>query len=209
LKRLVFPLLLVSLLLPRVASGADGFLYFEGTAATVNKEVLFFSDIFFEQCLLLCGVLPEGQAEELSLTDIRARLIADMLAFQEQKKLVLGHVDNVMLAEQVREAMAKIALCESPCRHDISVERIAKRVERRLVILDFLHGRVEIFVDVKEEDIRKELERRAEQKEPMASLSAEEVRREILEEKIAKEVRNWHMRAASKATITLSPLEGK
>ena len=209
MKRFAFFLLLASLLLPRAVSGADGFLYFEGTAATVNREVLFASDVLFEQCLLRCGASPEGRAEELSLPEIRERLITEMLALQEQEKLVLGQVDNVVLAERVREAEAKLALCESPCRQDVSVERLAKWVKRKLVIRDFLHGRVGVFIDVSEEDVRKELERRTAYRGSGAGLSADEARREIRAEKIAKEIRNWRMRAASKATITLSPLEGK
>ena len=209
MKRLVFLLLLVSFLLPPEAPGADGFLYFEGTAATVNKKALFFSDILFEQCLLLCGALPGGLAEELSLSEIRERLIMDMLALQEQEKLALGQVDNAALAEHVREAGSKLALCESPCRQNISRERLSKWVERKLVIREFLHGRVGIFVDVSEEDVRKEIERRMAQGSSAVGLSVKEVRKEIREEKISREVRNWRMRAASKATITLSPLEGK
>jgi len=209
LKRFAFPFLLASLLFPQAAPGAEGFTYFEGTAATVNREVLFFSDIFFEQCLLRCGALPGSRAEERSFPEIRERLITDMLALQEQEKLALGQVDNVALAEQVQEAESKLASCESPCRRDISGERLAKWVERKLVIRGFLHDRVGIFIDVSEEDVRKELERRAAHKEPEVGLSVEELRREIREEKIAKEVQNWRIRAASKATITLSPLEGK
>jgi len=209
LKRFLFPFLLASLLLSRAASGAEGFIYFEGTAATVNREVLFHSDILFEQCLLQCGVLPEDQAHEHSLAKIREQLIMDMLALQEQEKLALGQLDNVVLAEQVRKAEAKLASCESPCRKNISVERLAKWVERKLLIRDFMHDRVGIFVDVSEEDVRRELEHREAHGESVAGLSTEDVRREILEEKIAEEIRNWHMRAVSKATITLSPLEGK
>jgi len=40
-------------------------------------------------------------------------------------------------------------------------------------------------------------------------LTEEKVRQELLEEKIGKEVRNWQVRAASKSTITLSPMEGE
>ena len=209
MKRFVFVLLLACLLLPCAASGAEEFLYFEGTAATVNKEVIFLSDLFFEQCLLRCGVLPESLAEELSLHEVRERLITDMMALQEREKLVLGQVDDVELAEQVRKAEAKLALCESSCGRSISGVWLAKWVERKLVIRGFLHDRVGIFVDVSEEDVRKELERMAAHTGTAAGLSADEVRRKIKEEKIAKEVRNWRMRAASKATITLSPLEEK
>ncbi|MCL1926074.1 MAG: hypothetical protein FWF95_02930 [Syntrophorhabdaceae bacterium] len=209
MKPFVFVLLLACLLLPYEVLGAEGFLYFEGTAATVNKEVIFLSDLLFEQCLLRCGALPESMAEELSLHEARERLISEMLALQENEKLALGQTDNVALAEQVREAEAKLASCESPCGRDISGGWLAKWVERKLVIRGFLHDRVGIFVDVSEEDARKELERMVAHTGSVAGLSIDEVRRKVREEKIAKEVRNWRMRAASKATITLSPLEEK
>ena len=123
MKRLALPLLLASLLLPRPAAGAGGFRYFEGTAATVNKEVLFLSDVVLEQCLLRCGTLPGSRAEELSLEEARERLIGDTLAFQEHKKLALGNVDNATLAEQARTAEARVASCDSPCRRDVSRRR--------------------------------------------------------------------------------------
>ena len=209
MKRFFFLFLFASLLLPRAAPGAEGFLYFEGTAATVNKEVLFYSDVIFEQCMLRCGALPEERAEDLPLSEIRERLIGDMLALQEQEKLALGYVDNVALAEQVQKAEAKLTLCESPCRQNIAEERLTKWVERKLIIRDFLHDRVGIFIDVSEEDVRRELERMASYGESAIGFSAEEMKLDIRKEKIAREVRNWRMRAASKATITLSPLEEK
>ena len=208
MKRFVFLFSLSFLLLLRTASSSDDFIYFEGSAATVNKEVIFFSEIVFEQCLLRCGALPETHQKEFSLSETRERLIEEMLAIQEHEKLGLGQIDNVVFAEQLAEVEAKLASCGSTCRQDISEERLAKWLERKLVIRNFLYNRVELFVDVSEEDVRKELDRRA-HGGFAADLSADEVRQEIREEKIARETQNWRTRAASRATITLSPLEGK
>ena len=208
MKRFILPFLFASLMLPRAASGAEGFVYFEGTAATVNREVLFFSDILFEQCMLRCGA-PEGPGREYSLSEIRQRLIVEMLALQEQEKLALAPADNVMLAEHIRKAGEKLESCESPCRHDVSVERLARWAEQKLVVKDFLHNRVGVFVDISEEEVRRELERREAQGESASGLSDEETSRQIREDKVGKEVQNWYTRASSKAAITLSPLEEK
>ena len=211
MKRLIFSFLVACLLLPRQASGAERFVFFDGTAATVNREVLFISDLLFEQCLLLCGALPDSPPRELSLHEIRDRIIPDMLVLQEREKLSLGQVDNVLLAQYVQEARTNLALCESPCRHDVSPERLAAWIERKLVIRDFLRSRVGIFVDISEEDVRKELERMTKRGESVTDLSYayEEIRSKIREERFAREVKNWFARTSSKAAITLSPLEGR
>jgi hypothetical protein len=191
------------------AHAADGFRLYEGTAATVNKEVLFLSDVLREQCLLRCGAGPGGVAEALSLEEARDRLISDTLAMQEHEKLALGQVDNAVLAERVREALARAAGCDSPCGRGVSAAEIGGWVERKLLVGDFLRRRVGAFLEVKDEDVKKELQRRSAEGAAAPGTAEETVRRDLLEEKIAKEVRNWRARAASKATITLSPLEGK
>ncbi len=201
--------LLSAVLTPLPARSAEGFRLYEATAATVNKEVLFLSDVLRERCLLGCGAAPDGGAEPLSLEGARERLISDTLAMQEHEKLALGQVDNGVLEERVREALARAAGCDSPCGRDVSPAEIGKWVERKLLVLDFLRRRVGAFLEVKDEDVKKELQRRSAEGTAAPGLSEETVRRELLEERIAKEVRNWRARAASKATITLSPLEEK
>ncbi len=194
---------------PPCARAADGFRLYEGTAATVNKEVLFLSDVLREQCLLRCGAAPGGGAEDLSLEEARDRLISDTLALQEHEKLALGQVDNEALADRVREALARAAGCDSPCVNGVPPAEIGKWVGRKLLVGDFLVRRVGAFLEVKDEDVKKELQRRSDEGTAAPGSSVESVRRELLEERIAKEVRNWRVRAASKGTITLSPLEGK
>lgn len=65
-----------------------------------------------------------------------------------------------------------------------------------------------VFVDVSEEDVAREIQREASRtgKSP-GEISEDAVRKELLDEKAAREVRNWFDRAASKSKIMLSPLE--
>ena len=67
-----------------------------------------------------------------------------------------------------------------------------------------------MFVDVNEEEVDREIERRVSRggKNP-GEISREEVRRELLDEKSAREIRNWLDRATSKSRIIRSPLEEK
>lgn len=208
IRRVLF-LLLLTILSPPAARAAEGYRFLEGTAASVNKEVLFVSDVQRERCLLRCAAMPGSAKEDLSLEEARKRLIADTLALQEHKKLALGQVDNATLADRVREAQARTAGCDSPCREGISPEEVGKWVERKLLVQDFLRRRVGVFVEVKDEDARKEYQHRSAGGAAPPGLTEEKVRQELLEEKIGKEVRNWQARAASKSTITLSPMEGE
>ncbi len=208
IRRVLF-LLLLPLLFPPGARALDGFRFYEGTAASVNKEVLFLSDVLREQCLRRCATMPGSREELLSLQEARDRLVADTLALQEQRKLVLGQVDNALLADQVREALARTAGCASPCREGISPRQISEWTERKLLIRDFLRRRVAVFVDINNDDVLKEYQRRLAQGDAAPGLTEETVRTELLEEKIDRAVRNWHSRAASKSSITLSPMEDK
>jgi len=205
--RRAFFLLFLSALVPPCILAAGGYEFYEGTAATVNKEVLFLSDVIREQCFHRCAAMPGSREEDLSLQDARNRLISDTLALQEQKKLALGQVDNAVLAEQAREAVRRMEECPSSCREGISPQQISEWVRRKLLIRDFLRRRIAVFVEIKEEEARKEYQRRLEQGEAGPGLTVEKVRQELLKEKIDREVRNWYDRAASKSSITLSPLE--
>ena len=209
MNRRVLFLLLLTLLSPPAARAADGYRFLEGTAASVNKEVLFVSDVRRERCLLRCAAMPGSEKENLSLEEARSRLIADTLALQEHEKLALGQVDNATLADRVREAQARTAGCDLACREGISPGEIGKWVERKLLVRDFLRRRVGAFIEVKDDDVRREYQRRSAGGAAPAGLTQEMVRQELLEEKIDKEVRNWQARAASKSTITLSPMEGE
>jgi hypothetical protein len=205
--RRVLNLLLLTLLFPPGARALEGFRFYEGTAASVNKEVLFLSDVLRERCLLRCAAMPGSGEEDLSLGEARDRLIADTLALQEQKKLALGQVDNALLADQAREAVGRMAGCASPCREGISPRQISDWLERKFLIRDFLRRRVAVFVEIKDDDVRKEYQRRLAQGDAARGSTEEKVRAELLAAKIDREVRNWYSRAASKSSITLSPLE--
>jgi hypothetical protein len=65
-----------------------------------------------------------------------------------------------------------------------------------------------MFAEVSDEEVGRELRRRSGRGGDV-DLTEDQVREELLEAKVAEEVRNWHARAASKARIVLSPLGEK
>src|SRR4030066_1626068 len=144
----------------------------------------------------------------LTLPEARDRLIADTLVMQEQEKLELGTVDNAALQKAASRAEALRETCPSPCAKDVSAGQVRDYAARRLLVRDFLDKRVSVFVDVNEEEVQREITRRASRSGGSPGESAEEtVRKELLEEKAAREIRNWFDRATSKSRILLSPLE--
>jgi len=181
---------------------------YEATAATVNGEVLFLSDVVREACLRACGAFPGDEPVVLSLPEARDRLIADTLVRQEEEKLALGTVDNTVLQKAVAEASVAMKSCLLPCAKEVSDEQVRDYVARRLLVREFLRKRISPFVDVKEEDVEREIARRAAQSGVRPEdVSREEVRKKLLEENSAREIRNWFERATSKSNIVLSPLE--
>jgi hypothetical protein len=202
-------LLVLLFLSPAAARAAEGYRVYESTAASVNGEVLFVSDVAREACFLGCAAMPGTGEEILSLRDARDRLILDMLALQEQRKLLLGAVDNVTLEEYVREAESRMAACSSPCRREIAPGETREWIRRKLLIRDFFNRRVAVFVDVKRADVRREVERRSASPGNDAVPTREEVREEMLDARIAQEIRNWQTRAASKSRIVISPMEDR
>jgi hypothetical protein len=204
------PVLLGLLFLaPAAARAAEGFRVYESTAASVNGEVLFVSDVAREACFLRCAAMPGTVEEILSFRAARDRLILDTLALQEQGKLLLGTVDNVTLERSAREAESRMAACSSPCKGEISPLEILEWIRRKLLLRDFFNRRVAVFVDVKDEDVRKELARRSSDPGSGAESTWERVRGEMLDARIAQEIRNWQSRAASKSRLVLSPLEDR
>ena len=185
-----------------------GYRLFEATAATVNGEVVFLSDVVRESCLRACGAFPGDKPVVLSLPEAREKLIADILVRQEEEKLALGTVDNTTLQKTAAEASAAMDSCSLPCAKDISGNQIRDYVARRLLVREFLQKRISTFVDVKEEDVDREVARRAARSGVRPEdVPREAVRKELLEESSAREIRNWFERATSKADILLSPLE--
>jgi hypothetical protein len=201
------PVLLILLFLfPGAGRAAEEYRVYETTAASVNGEVLFVSDVAREACFLGCAAMPGAEAETLSLLQARERLVLDTLALQEQRKLLLGAVDNAALEGYAREAESRMAVCPSPCKQEISPPVIREWIRRKLLIRDFFNRRVAVFVEVKGDDVRKEIARRSAAGNDVKA-TREEVRKEMLDERIAQEVRNWQTRAASKSRIILSPME--
>jgi hypothetical protein len=202
------PILLGLLFLtPAAVRAVEGYRAYESTAASVNGEVLFVSDVAREACFLRCAAMPGTGEEILSSLGARDRLILDTLALQEQGKLLLGTVDNVTLERSAREAESRMAACSSPCKEEILPGEIREWIRRKLLIRDFFNRRVAVFVDVKEDDVQKELARRSSVPGSGAESTREQVRSEMLDARIALEIRNWQSRAASKSRLILSPLE--
>jgi len=204
------PILLVLLLLsPATVRAVEGYRVYESTAASVNGEVLFVSDVMREACFLQCAAMPGTGEEILSARKVRDRLLLDTLAIQEQRKLLLGAVDNAMLEGTAREAESRMAACSSPCKREISPEETREWIRRKLLLRDFYNRRVAVFVEVKDDDVRREFERRSSAPGTGSKPTLEQVRDEMLAARIAQEIRNWQSRAASKSRLILSPLEDR
>jgi len=203
-------ILLVFLFLsPGAGRAAEGYRIYESSAASVNGEVLFVSDVVQEACFLGCAAMRGTVKEILSLREARDRLILDTLALQEQRKLLLGSVDNVTLEEYAREAESRMAACPSPCRREVATGETREWIRRKLLIRDFFDRRVAVFVDVKSDDVEKELARRSSAPGSGPKPTLEQVRQEMLDERIAQEIRNWETRTASKSRVILSPMEDR
>jgi len=207
LKLSVRILLCLALLRAPLAHAADGYTIYESTAASVNGEVLFLSDVAREACFLRCAAMPGTTEEILSAREARDRLILDTLALQEQRKLLLGTVDNAVLEDHARQAESRMAACASPCKQEIAPGETREWIRRKLLLRDFFNRRVAVFVEVKDEDVKKELARRSSAPGNGADLTWERVRDEMLDARISQEIRNWQTRAASKSKLILSPME--
>ncbi len=204
------PILLGLLLLsPSAGRAAGEYRVYESTAASVNGEVLFVSDVAREACFLGCAAMPGTGEEILSLRQARDRLILDTLALQEQRKLLLGTVDNVTLERDAREAESRMAACPSPCKREIAPGEIREWIRRKLLLRDFFNRRVAVFVEVKDDDVRRELARRSSVPGNGARPTEEQVRGGMRDARIAQEIRNWQSRAASKSRLILSPMEDR
>lgn len=191
-------------------TGTAGYRLYEATAATVNGEVIFLSDVVRESCLRVCGAYPGDEQAVLVLSEARDRLIADILVRQEEEKLELGTVDNTALQEAAARASDIMGACPFPCAREVSSGQIRDYAARRLLVREYLRKRVSVFVDVNTEEVEKERNRRASDMGIRPEdIPEETVRKELLAEKLAREIRNWFDRATSKSTILLYPLEGR
>lgn len=204
------PILLGLLFLsPAAARAAEGYRVYESTAASVNGEVLFVSDVAREACFFRCAAMPGTEEEILSAGEARELLVLDTLALQEQRKLLLGTVDNATLAGYSREAESRMAACPSLCKREIATGETREWIRRKLLLRDFFIRRVSVFVEVKDDDVRREIARRSSASGTGAESDWEQVRDEMLDARIAQEIRNWQSRAASKSRLVLSPQEDR
>lgn len=184
-----------------------GYRLLESTAASVNGEVVFLSDVSREACFYRCGAVPGQPAVELPLAEARQKLVADVLVLQEQRKLGLGAVDNAALAAMAADIAARMKRCSSRCADAVSDAEMRDMAHRRLMVRDFLDKSVAVLIDVNDEEVRREMSSRMRAGAPDSDLSEEKIRRDLFSEEAVSEIRNWFARAASKSRIVLSPME--
>ncbi len=199
---------LLALLASASWAAGDGFRLLDATAASVNGQVIFLSDVDRETCFYRCAAFPGDEAVPMSRAQARDKLISDTLVVQEQKKLALGTPDNAAVAEAAAATAARLAACADPCARAVGADAAREYAARRLVVRDFLAKRISVFVEVSDEDVAAEIRRREGRGGvPGGSLSPEKVRQDLFREKAAREIGNWYERTASKSRIILSPLE--
>lgn len=192
------------------ASADDGFRLFDATAASVNGEVIFLSDVDREACFYRCGAFPGDDPVRMTPTQARDKLVADTLVLQEQKTLGLGALDNEALADAAAGTSSRLAACADPCARTVDADAAREFAARRLIVREFLSKRISVFVEVSDEEVDLEIHRRGGLGETRpGDLSRDKVREELSREKAAREIGNWYERAASKSRILLSPLEDR
>lgn len=187
-------------------SAPPGYRLMESAAASVNGEVIFLSDVSREACFYRCGAVPGQPAAEMSLSEARQKLVSDTLVLQERKKLDLGTVDNAAIASEAAEAASRMKKCALSCAAAVSEKEVRDLAARRLMVRDFLVRSVAVFIDVNDEEVRREVEKRSRAGASPPDLSEEKVRKDLYQEKAATEIRNWFSRTASKSRIVLPPL---
>lgn len=182
-----------------------GYRLVEAAAASVNGEVIFLSDVTKEACFYRCGAVYGLPAVELSFADVRQRLINDWLVLQEQKKLGLGGVDNAAVEAAGAQIESLMKGCPSPCAAGVTGKDSRELASRRLLVRDFLERGIAVFIDVNDEEVRREIDMRSRAGATGEDLSPEKIRKDLYQEKASAEIRNWFARVASKSRIVLSP----
>lgn len=201
---------LLALLASASWAADDGYRLLDTTAASVNGQVLFLSDVDREACFYRCGAFPGDDPSPMTPAQARDKLVADTLVLQEQKKLALGGPDNAAVGDAVAATLARLAACADPCARSVGGDAAREFAARRLIVREFLAKRISVFVEVSDEDVAAEIRRRESRSNaPQGSLSPEKVRQDLFRDKAAREIRNWYERTASKSRIILSPLEEK
>ncbi len=206
MKRVVLAIVASAALAVPCAAAPEGYRRIESVAASVNGEVIFLSEVAREACFYRCGAVPGQAAQEIPLPVAREKLVADMLVLQEQKKLALGGVDNAALRGAAAEALSRMRRCASPCASPVTETDVRDLLQRRLLVRDFLRQRIAVFIEVNEEEVRREIDQRLRSGAPPEERTEEVVRNRLYEEKAAAELRNWFARTTSKSRILLSPL---
>ncbi len=188
------------------AAAPEGYRAIESMAASVNGEVVFLSDVAREACFYRCGTVPGQAPQEMSLSQARDKLIADTLVLQEAEKLGLGTVDNAAILSLAAESLSRTRKCAHACAESVTEAEVRGLVRRRLLVRDFLEKRIAVFIEVNDEEVRRETGQRSRAGAPPAELTEETVRKSLYAEKAATEIRNWFARSTSRSRIVLSPL---
>ncbi len=201
---------ILALLASVAAAGDDGFRLLDATAASVDGEVIFLSDLEREACFYRCGAFPGDDPAPMTTSQARDKLVADALVLREQRKLGLGTPDNAALDGAAAGTSSRLAACAAACAGKIDAGAVREFAARRLIVREFLNKRISVFVEVSDDDVAEESRRRENRGGAgPGDLSKEKVRQDLFREKAAREIRNWYERAASKSRIVLSPLEEK
>lgn len=186
----------------------EGYVLVDATAASVEGEILFRSDVAREACLLRCGAIPGEKGREASFAEARRLLVEDTAILAEQKRLSLGAVDEGALRDATASVRDRIAECREPCAATLGESVPREVARRRLLVRDFLERRVSAFVEVTDEEVERERALAAARRgEPVESVSVDEVRESLVAAKREKEIARWRESAVSKARVVLPRTE--
>jgi hypothetical protein len=182
-----------------------GYRLVEAAAASVNGEVIFLSDVDREACFYRCGAVAGLPPAELNFSEVSRKLISDTLVLQERKKLGVGGVDNAAVAAAAADIASRMKNCASPCAAAVTGKNARELAERRVLVRNFLERSVAVFIDVNDEEVRREIDARKRAGAAAENLELEKVRKDLYAEKAATEIRNWFARTTSKSRIVVSP----
>ncbi len=185
--------LFLALLASASRAADDGFRLLEASAASVNGEVIFLSDLDREACFYRCGAFPGDNPTPMTRAQARDKLVADTLVLQEQRKLGLGGVDNAAIADAAGATSSRLAACADPCARAVDAAATREFAARRLTVREFLGKRISVFVEISDDEVSMEIRRRESRGDVApAESTREKVREYLFREKAAREIRNWY-----------------
>jgi hypothetical protein len=186
----------------------EGYVLADATAASVEGEILFRSDVDRERCMILCGAFPGEEGRAVTWTEARRRLVEETAILHEQRRLSLGTVDNGVLLDVVPRVKERLSACVDPCAAGAGEGTFLEFAWRRLLVRDFLERRVSAFVEASEAEVEAERARMAARKGvPVEEVSSDEAREAIVAVKREAEIVKWRESAAARARVVLSGSE--